>query len=237
MPSPFCRQLRGRGAPRHREVRSGSFRYRRAQGRTSSGHLHAVRPARFRVDAKSQAAARLFRHRVVLRTTEFAVRSGIEEERPPIQRLYAALAANDARNALIFDDVLKSLEERRSPLILTERKDHALHLAERLSRFARNVVVLTGGMGAKQRRAITQRLDDIPTIDERVLVATAATSARGSMTPGSTPCSLRCQSHGKGRSHNMSGACTDCIRASVKSSSTTTLMKPCRCSDGWAKSE
>jgi superfamily II DNA/RNA helicase len=117
-------------------------------------------PVRFRVDAKSQAAARPFLHRVVLRTTEFAVRSGIEGERPPIQQFYAALASNDARNALIFDDVLKSLEEKRSPLILTERKDHALQLAERLSRFARNVVVLTGGMGVKQQRATMPLLSE-----------------------------------------------------------------------------
>jgi hypothetical protein len=63
-----------------------------------------------------------------------------EGDRPPIQRLYAELAANEVRNA-IFDDVLKTLEERRSPVILTERRDHALELAERLSRFARNVIV------------------------------------------------------------------------------------------------
>jgi superfamily II DNA or RNA helicase len=129
-------------------------------------------PVRFRVDARSQAAARPFLHRVVLRTTDFAAPSGAEGERPPIQSLYAALAANDARNALIFDDVLKSLEERRSPLILTERKDHAQHLAEKLSRFARNVIVLTGGMGAKQQQAAMHRLDDVPAVDERVLVAT-----------------------------------------------------------------
>jgi hypothetical protein len=82
-------------------------------------------PVRFRVDAKSQAAARPFLHRVVLRRTDFAAPSHSEGDRRQIQLLYAALAADDARNALIFDDLLKSLEEKRSPLILTERKDHA----------------------------------------------------------------------------------------------------------------
>jgi superfamily II DNA or RNA helicase len=56
--------------------------------------------------------------------------------------------------------------------ILTERKDHALHLAEKLSRFARNVIVLTGGMGTKQRRAVMQRLDAVSVMDERLLIAT-----------------------------------------------------------------
>jgi superfamily II DNA or RNA helicase len=57
-------------------------------------------------------------------------------------------------------------------LILTERKDHALPMAERVSRFARNVIVLTGGMGAMQRRAAMQRLGEVSGTDERVLIAT-----------------------------------------------------------------
>jgi len=73
---------------------------------------------------------------------------------------------------MIFNDVLQALEDRRSPVILTERKDHALLLAGRISRFARNVIVLTGGIGAKQRRAAMQRLGDVSATDERVLIAT-----------------------------------------------------------------
>jgi len=129
-------------------------------------------PVRFRIDAKAQAAMRPFLHRVILRKTEFVPPGGPEGDRPPIQWLYAALAANETRNAMIFDDVLKVLEERRSPVILTERRDHALKLAERLSRFAHNVIVLTGGMGIKQNRAARQQLEDIAPTDERVLIAT-----------------------------------------------------------------
>ena len=96
----------------------------------------------------------------------------MDAERPPIQHVYAALAADEARNDMIFDDVLEALEAGRSPILLTERKDHAHRLAERLIRFARNVLVLRGGMGARQRRAIMQRLEDIPDTEERVLIAT-----------------------------------------------------------------
>ena len=73
---------------------------------------------------------------------------------------------------MIFNDVLQALEDRRSPVILTERKDHGLLLADRISRFARNVIVLTGGMKAKQRRAAMQRLGGVASTDERVLIAT-----------------------------------------------------------------
>ena len=96
----------------------------------------------------------------------------LEQERQSIQQVYAALAADEARNAMIFNDILQALEDKRSPVILTERKDHALLLAEKVSRFARNVIVLTGGVGAKQRRAAMQRIGDVSATDERVLIAT-----------------------------------------------------------------
>ena len=51
-------------------------------------------------------------------------------------------------------------------------KGHAHRLAECLARFARNVLVLRGGMGARQRRAVMQRLEEIPETEERVLIAT-----------------------------------------------------------------
>ena len=73
---------------------------------------------------------------------------------------------------MIFGDVLTALEAGRSPILLTERKDHARHFAERLDRFARNVILLQGGMGTRQRREIMQRLEDIPETHERILVAT-----------------------------------------------------------------
>ncbi len=129
-------------------------------------------PVRFRASAKSLARQRPFAHRALLRPTAFRLPEDIAEERPPIQQVYAALAEDEARNDLIFDDVLKALEVRRSPLVLTARKDHAGQLAERLVRFARNVLFLRGGMGVKQRRAVMRRLEDIPDTEERVLVAT-----------------------------------------------------------------
>ena len=130
-------------------------------------------PVRFRASAKAHARQRPFAHRALLRPTAFRLPEDVEGERPPIQRLYAALAGDEDRDDLIFDDVLKALETGRSPLVLTARKDHAHRLAERLGRLARNVVFLHGGMGAKQRRAVMQRLEEIPDTEERVLVATA----------------------------------------------------------------
>ena len=129
-------------------------------------------PVRFRTNAKAQARQRPFRHRALLRSTAFRLPPELSGEKTPIQHIYAALAADGDRNDMIFDDVLQALEAGRSPILLTERKDHAHHLVERLGRFARNVLVLRGGMGTRQRREVMQRLDDIPGTEERVLVAT-----------------------------------------------------------------
>ena len=52
--------------------------------------------------------------------------------------IYAALAQDSQRNDLIFDDVLKSLEAKRSPVVLTERKDHLEYLRNRFSPFVKN---------------------------------------------------------------------------------------------------
>ena len=77
-----------------------------------------------------------------------------------------------ARNAMIFDDVLTALEAGRSPVVLTERKDHLTLLAERLARFAKNVIVLRGGMNNSERRQVMEAMATVPEWEERVLLAT-----------------------------------------------------------------
>ena len=129
-------------------------------------------PIRYRVDARKQAASRPFAHRVVLRSTVFRPPASDEGNRLPIQNLYGLLARDQERNDLIFNDILAALEAGRSPVVITERKDHLQLLAGRLSRFAKNVIVLSGGMGASDRRKTTEALHAVPDGVERVLVAT-----------------------------------------------------------------
>ena len=85
--------------------------------------------------------------------------------------VYTALAQDEARNDLIFDDVLKALEAKRSPVVLTERIDHLESLQNRFSRFVRNLVVLRGGMSATERKASGEALR-ISDDQERLILAT-----------------------------------------------------------------
>jgi len=64
------------------------------------------------------------------------------------------------------------MEEGRSPILLTERKEHLEILHETLKGFIRNIVVLRGGRSAKERREIQEHLASIPVDEERLLLAT-----------------------------------------------------------------
>jgi superfamily II DNA or RNA helicase len=85
--------------------------------------------------------------------------------------IYAAIAQDESRNNLIFDDVLKALEAKRSPVVLTERRDHLDYLQKRFSRFVRNLVVLQGGMSAAERKASDAALR-VANDQERLILAT-----------------------------------------------------------------
>lgn len=129
-------------------------------------------PVRYRVDAKSQAEKRPFKHHVRLRETGFRPTPQIEAQGPmQMTALYAALASDEKRNDLIFNDVLLSLEAGRRPVILTERRDHLDHLRGRLEKFTKNLVVLYGGMSAAERRAAEDGLRR-PDTEERLVLAT-----------------------------------------------------------------
>jgi superfamily II DNA or RNA helicase len=127
-------------------------------------------PVRYRVDARKQAEQRPFEHKVIVRPTAF--QPDLEAEEATIQRLYAAMAEDEERNAMILKDVRDAVVSGRSPVVLTERRDHLEWLAERLASSVQNVVVLRGGMGARQRTAIAEQLKTIPESEERVLLST-----------------------------------------------------------------
>ena len=85
--------------------------------------------------------------------------------------MYAALAQDEKRNNMIFDDVLTALEAFRRPVILTERGDHLELLQSRFEKFTRNLVVLFGGMNAGERKAAEASLKRAES-EERLVLAT-----------------------------------------------------------------
>jgi len=54
-------------------------------------------------------------------------------------------------------------------VLITERKEHLQYFADRLSGFARNVIIMKGGLGSKQRKSIAEKIAGIPDHEERLL--------------------------------------------------------------------
>jgi hypothetical protein len=129
-------------------------------------------PVRYRVDERKQAAARPFTHKVIVRKTGFRVNMHVNGDDLSIQEIYSSLITDENRNDLIINDVISAVDRKRSPILLTERKEHLMFLAERLSPFVNNLIVLKGGMGQKQRRQIADKIDGIPRNEERLIIAT-----------------------------------------------------------------
>ena len=127
-------------------------------------------PIRFKETDKKAAKTRPFRHIVVSRHTGFKMPPDLDN--PSIQDIYASLVHDKDRNNLIFHDLLKVLEMDSSPLVLTERVEHLELLASRLRRVLPNVIVLKGGAGGKERKALIDQIKTIPEQDQRVLIAT-----------------------------------------------------------------
>jgi superfamily II DNA or RNA helicase len=89
-----------------------------------------------------------------------------------IQDIYTGLVLDKHRNELIFNDLVKALEMGRSPLLLTERVEHLEQFAEQLKGVAQNIIVLKGGMGSKQRKALADQIKAVPDSKERVILST-----------------------------------------------------------------
>lgn len=130
-------------------------------------------PVRYSVNAKEQAAARPFEHTVLVRPTAFIpLKPPDADVRLQFNALYDELVHDTARNQLIFEDVIKAVQNGRSPVVLTERNEHLDLLSHQLTPHIRNLIVLRGGMGAKEIAQISNRLTTIPENEDRVLLAT-----------------------------------------------------------------
>ncbi len=127
-------------------------------------------PVRFAVDPRSRAAHPPFRQTLIVRETGF--RASDATRSPSIQETYRALASDERRNRLILDDVSRELGEGRSCILLTERRDHLEQFRDRFRNTVRHLVVLQGGMKARDGRAAAAQLAAVPDGEARLVLAT-----------------------------------------------------------------
>jgi superfamily II DNA or RNA helicase len=89
------------------------------------------------------------------------------------------MTSDDGRTIAIVNDIVRSMEKGRSPLVLTGRTEHITHLETALAGRVRNIIVLKGGMGRKQRREVNERLATISDAEPRLILATGSYIGEG----------------------------------------------------------
>jgi superfamily II DNA or RNA helicase len=129
-------------------------------------------PVRYRADARKEAEKRPFEHYVIPRFTGFRAPFDREEQEMSIQEFYSGIATDEWRNQQIVDDVIRSHENGRNALILTERTAHVELLAGKLREKIPEVITLTGGRGRKETRNALARIAATPACGQLMLVAT-----------------------------------------------------------------
>ena len=93
--------------------------------------------------------------------------------------VYRDMAADDARNRQIVDDVLAALHRGRNCLVLTRWTKHLEHLDTALRERGHDPVILRGGMGAKARNATLDRMTNPPDGTPLLAVATGSYIGEG----------------------------------------------------------
>ncbi len=101
-------------------------------------------PIRYRSNNKNNKDTRS--HIVYCRETNFIQ----TKQDSTMAELYGELSINETRNNQIFNDVVTALENKRKPILLTERTQHLDWFKEKFSKFVKNIFVLQGGMKSKE---------------------------------------------------------------------------------------
>ncbi len=133
-------------------------------------------PVRTRFTAKDQAASqnfgRLF-HQVM---TDAVLPL---QARPPLAEAYQLLVENEERNALIQRQARECLDAGRSVLVLTKHREHARILYERMKNDAQQTVLLVGGLPAREKKEMKEKLEHQDPDKSFLMIGTGAYIGEG----------------------------------------------------------
>jgi len=91
---------------------------------------------------------------------------------PSIQDIFHSLYINEDRNKLIIQDILNAYREGRECLVLSERLEHLDILKEALQEHISTLFVLKGGLGKKQLKSTMEAIQNTPSHEHKVILAT-----------------------------------------------------------------
>ena len=116
-----------------------------------------------------------------LHPTEFQYRGDADPTAPGgMAEIYRALVADRTRLEQIVDDVLTASETGANILVLTTWVEHLTAITDQLRTAGKTVIVLSGGMKARERRQIADQLaNHTPDSDPLLIVGTSSFIGEG----------------------------------------------------------
>ena len=126
-------------------------------------------PIRYSAEAKSQLAKQTFKRWLIPRFTAYR---DLSDSSSTYAQIVQSLATDEARNALIVEDVCKTLAVGRSPIVLTTLTSHVEQLSQLLSTCCKNIITLVGSESMKDKRQKMERLAELSPKEPLVIVAT-----------------------------------------------------------------
>ena len=135
-------------------------------------------PVRYRVDAMEQAEKDGLTRVLIPRFTNF--REPFNLDHPwEFNDACTAMIDDEERNARIVQDVRDALAQGRSPLVLTQRVEHAKKLESLMTDLPAQVITLTGKDSSRERQAKQQALLHLQPEEPLVLIATGQYAGEG----------------------------------------------------------
>ena len=126
-------------------------------------------PVRYSADAKVQMASQSFTRLLVPRFTSYRE---LADEKSTYVRMVQKMSEDENRNRLIIDDVCEAIKEERCPIVLTSLTAHVETLASALIPHCKHVITLVGSESAKEKHLKMEYLQNIPSSEPLVIVAT-----------------------------------------------------------------
>ncbi len=123
----------------------------------------------YRYDAKEQIEKSDFEHFLIPEFTEY---KDIAAKNKGVTTLYKELSTDKKRNEKIVADVVAAVKAGKTPIVLTERREHVKILVSMLENECIEIIKLVGSASAKERRETMDKLNEIPSDRSLIIVAT-----------------------------------------------------------------
>ena len=119
-------------------------------------------------------------HEVIVKKTNYKYIPTEEKDKIQISEILNDMCHNTFRNSIIIEDIKKSIEEGRIPIVLTERVEHLKILKESLEKLKIPIIIYRGKMEKKKTKEIQEIIKEVDEKNRaRIILATSSSIGEG----------------------------------------------------------